>query len=811
MRWNTHARRTWKDGLRSLCREWPSTLAVVAILATGIAAATAAFAIVDTFLLRPVPGVVDEASLVTVRFSAPGRRVSAYGTHTALPALREAGQRAGLAHLSWACCLNRVAYAASADTSASFEGVDFVSSEYFATLGVTPVIGRLITDAETDELAFVAVISERLWRRDFNADPNVVGRRVWLNQHAFTVVGVLKDFRGWDFSKVGATDLWAPLSTIDTVRSNGFPSMSVLVGRLAPGADAGIVEQALQRAYANADLAAHYLAWQPYVEQGLYPANQLTRVSRTLAWTLALSAALVLLLASANAANVLLIRVGARHRAHAIRSALGAPLHRVALPFVVESCVLSVAAGLAGLAVAHVALSSLGAFRMLAYFPDLSHVTFDIRVVIAAGVTSLAITTLASLLPLVTLTRTDLTPLLARHSAGPLGRLWARKGLLVVQIALTVPIAATTVVLHRELTRTLGEGPAVDIDHVMTVSVRPENAGYDREQTTAYLRAAIESLTASGFNQVSMSYPEFAGDIKTNMWFQRADDTVDRLRLLRVVSVSPSFFDVVGARLVAGRFPDKDVMTTELAPVVISRSLAEDLFVTSEQAVGQPVRFGFTQALPAPNGFVAAVVADAGVWPASTENVGQVFHMGAAYVRSGQMLVRFSGAEARAADAIRAALTAVSRDVPIDAVQPLHADLRNAMSTAVLLAKTGLFLSAIAIILAVAGSAAVVNQLVRTRRDEFAIRLALGARPASVTLGVLRTVWISIAIGGAIGMLLYLPIPRLLASAVTRTTGFDMLALGAALLIVAIAVTLAAVEPAARAGRVQPAELLRGE
>ena len=544
-----------RDGLHSLRLQWRSTMATIVILATGIAATVAAFAIIDTFLLRPVPGVVDEELLVTVRFMPPGRSASAYGSADALLGLRDAGRRAGLIQLGWKCCSNQVAYAPAADAATRVEGANFVSSEYFATLGVTPIVGRLITDAEADdEAAFVAVIGERLWRRDFSADPDVVGRQIRVNHHTFTIVGVLHDLRGWGFSRIGDTDVWAPLSTFDAVSGDGFPAMSVLVGRLARDADARGVEQALQQAYRASGLAPHYLAFQPFVEAGLWPVNQISRASTTLSWALGLSATLVLLLASANGANLTLLRIGERQRSHAIRVALGAPLGRIAVPFVIESTVVGVISGVVGLGMARIALWSLAEARMFASFPDLSHVTLDLRIVAAALVSTVIVIAFVSLLPLMSLMRTDLTPLIGRTTA-PHARLWTRRGLLAFQIALTIPIAGATLVLHRAVEHALGTDPAIDVDHVMAITVRPEDAGFDRERTAAYLRAVAESLTAHGLGRVSRSYPALTSNWTASVWLQRADDGDDRRRHLRVFSIAPGFFDIVGARLLAGRSP----------------------------------------------------------------------------------------------------------------------------------------------------------------------------------------------------------------------------------------------------------------
>lgn len=797
------------EGVRPVLRHPISSLAIAAILATGIAASTAAFAIVDTFLLRPVAGVTDEASLVTIRFMPPGQAASAFGSATALPDLREAGRRAGLVQLGWACCNNQVAYSSGEGGATSVEGADFVSSQYMATLGITPSVGRLITDAETDHGADVVVISERLWRRDFDGHPSAVGRRVWINQRSFTIVGVLRDFRGWGFSRIGDKDLWAPLSSFASARSSGIPSMSVLVGRLAPRADARVVEQALQQAYQDSGITPRYLAFRPYVESGLWPANTVSQQSTTLAWALALSAALVLVLACANGANLMLIRVGARQRADAIRSALGAPLYRVVGPFVTEAVVLGGAAAIVGVVGARVALSSLGEFRLFAYFPDLSHAAVDIRVVSAAIVVSGLAVGWAALLPLFSLLQTDLALLIGRHVNGKFSRLWTHKGLLVLQIAMTVPIAGTTLVLYREVDRALGSGPTVDIKNVMAISVRPEDAGWSPERSRSYLQSAQSSLNGHGFGDVAVSFPALASDWRSRMQIQTADDVGDDLRLVRAFAVSPSFFRVVDARPLVGRMPDDNSRVVGPFPVVVSKTLAEQLFGTPERAVGRPIRFGLAQTESAPNAVIVAVIADLGLWPGSSVSVGQVFHTQAPRVRSGQILVRFGGPEEQAEDSIRAALSDVSTDVPVSSVRPLEAELRDGLSTPLLLARTGVILSAIALALAVAGSVAVVTQLVRARRDEFAVRLALGAGPASVTLSVLRAAWISVAVGGTAGAVLYLPVPRLLARYLGGAGDFDALSIVGSLLLITVAVTSAAVGPALRAARVPPAEVLR--
>src|ERR1022692_1011242 len=175
--------------IRMITRQPWSALAIAGTLALGIGATTAIYAVFNYVLFRPVPGVSDDATLITVTFRPPGApNTTAYGSPAGISAMRAAGVAAGLVHLGFSSGSSQVAVTAPAGNQPTFEGAEFVSSQFFEALGVRARLGGLFTQPEADGGSQdVAVISDRLWRTSLNQTPSSLGQTISVNGHPFVI------------------------------------------------------------------------------------------------------------------------------------------------------------------------------------------------------------------------------------------------------------------------------------------------------------------------------------------------------------------------------------------------------------------------------------------------------------------------------------------------------------------------------------------------------------------------------------------------------------------------------------------------
>src|SRR5579862_1439260 len=316
---------------RTIIRQPWSALSIAGTLALGIGATTAIYAVFNFILFRPVPGVAAGAEFVTVTFRPPGSpNTSAYGNPSGVPAMRAAAS-GGLMRLGFASGSSELAVTIPAGQAPTLEGTNFVSSQFFDALGVRARLGRLFTDVEADRGSEnVAVISEDLWRDKLDGAQSALSQTIAVNGHPFVIIGVADRFRGWgSTARVGDTDVWLPYGSMRMV--TGDSSSMSLVGRARPGSSLKLIEQQLQAGYASAAkaLPPRDAGFMPFVDAGLVPANRTSTAALQLYWLLIGAVSLLLVLACANAANLLLARAARRERDTAVRLAIGAGRWRI--------------------------------------------------------------------------------------------------------------------------------------------------------------------------------------------------------------------------------------------------------------------------------------------------------------------------------------------------------------------------------------------------------------------------------------------------------------------------------------------------
>jgi len=713
--------------LRLIRRQPLFAVVTVSTLALGIAASAGIFTAVDRLLLRPLPYPAPER-LVTIEnppYSfARGRmdlspRVARSGLFTAAGLYAEGGLNIDTGNASI-----RVPAAVA-------------SPGVFAALGVAPQLGRWYTDEEDKDGAnTVAVISDGLWSRHLGRDPATLHRPLQINGRAFRVVGVMPG--GFQFP--GRTDVWIPPFSDRQITGQAF--FAHVVGRLAPGVSPAAATDALIRLNADRGAPAGE-AQQP----GVVPLHdELTARVRSTLLLLALSIGLVLLVTCSNVAGLMLSRVARRHSEFVLRRALGGSRWRLARLLLLESLMLSLAAGAVGIAGATVALRSIAAFAADPV-PGVDLSTVDVRMVgIVLGL-SMVTALLFSLAPAAAAASQE-AALVIRASATATGsRTWRlfRHALVIGQVAaalvlLTVSGAALTTLgrLSRvDLGFLPGSALAFDVSLPLARYGSPSTAidFYDRAHDALTSVPGVARVAATGM---------LPGDTATGVGvrverFGQPSDPSRPPTSATLLSATPDYFSVMGIAVARGRAFTAADRAGAPKVVILSESTAAALWPDGRDPVGQ--RITVTLGKPA-EAAVVGVVADVLLrGPAWDGPARQLYHPLAQQPPYGTMsFVLDIDARERStgipATAVREAIGRIDPSLPIYNLRPTATITSGFLAAHRLAATTLAAFATMTLALAAVGLYGSLAQLVTHQRREIGIRIALGADHARIRRGV---------------------------------------------------------------------------
>ncbi len=781
-------------------RHHPGFAAIVIVtLALGIGANTAIFSAVDDALFRPLP-VPEPDRLVNVFdvIALDGRYIS-----SSLPDYEAYGERSRtLASISG---FVRLPLAVTAGQRTERVQIEAATGEYFSdTLRLPPVAGRNF--ARADDVAGaapVAMIHEDYWTRAFGRDPGVIGRTIRVEQQPFTIVGIVPArFHGAMLHWQDPPQIWIPLQMSPLVIPAFAPIMHqprsswlVLIGRLRDGYDVSQAQAELATIAAQiaAGMTARVL---PASSSKFWPTFR-TGVARSLA-VFAVAAGLILLLACLNIANLLLERGQARRREFAIRASLGTSRGRLLRQLLTENALLAVP----GFALALLVARGMQAILLAApraYGLRLNlNLAIDARTLaICAGLSVLAIL-LFGLGPAWRGARADM---IREPSGGP-ARHWTRYALVGAQITL-----ATVLLVGGGLfAQSLRHGYALDLGfqpgHLLSVSFtapqEPAAVARTRQAQQVLLDRvrALPEVEAAGL----MRDPLLAPAVLFAVTADGADEAPVQAR--RNI-VGPGFWDASGIGIVRGR----GFRAGETAPlVVVNQTLAARLWPDGSDPVGRRVRVVNTTAE------VVGVARDAkygSVW--DDPQPALYLPAEASPGLSSYLLVRTRTAP----DAVAPAVARIWDDLHVG--EPLFdfrtgADIVN-LSLEPERVASGMLagFAFLAIVLAAVGLYGVLAYAVRQRTREYGIRLAIGARPAGLRWRILAGSLAVAVPGVAAGVAASAALMRLIASRLHGVEATDAATFGSAALALALVSMLAALAPALRAARVDPATALRHE
>lgn len=794
--------------LRSLARSPWFTTTCVLMLAAGLGLAMYMFGAINGFVLKPMP-FLDSDRLMYVGYESredPTDEeeirlhdfVEIRAAQTQFEDL--AGFYEGTINLS------------DGERPERYDGV-FATASVMTELGMKPHLGRLLEAADNvPGAAPSALISYTLWMNRFNGDPGVVGRAVRINGGNATLVGVMPP--GFRFPR--KHDIWLALPL--DVSAPRAEAMSLnAFGRLKPGVAVAAAEAEIEAQLGRINAAYPDLRVAERAMVKPYADELISDQTRSILFTMFASVMLVLLIACANVANLMVARGAARQREVAIRGALGAGRKRLVLQVLAESLLITLAAGLIGLALAIVG----GELTMQAIQssddPPVYWVDFSldgIGVAFAFGV-GLVAAVAAALLPAWDAARTPAAQTMRAGGAGSIGR-GARLGkvLVVLEIAVCMALLVGAGLTVRSVIKMQTHDLGVETANVLSgrialfASVYPDAASRGRFVET--LQQRLEAIPGVRAATVTSALP---GMESGRSYFQvedREPPARNEYDASWVTRMTPSYFATFGLRAQAGRVLGAEDRADGARTAVVNASFAQAAW-PGESALGKRFKLDPTLA-ESPWLTVVGVVPD--TMQGDFENDAPA----AVYLPMAQdptafmsFAIKTEGDPYAFADAARAAVRSVDADLPIYWLRTIDDWLDIAMWDGRLLANLFGMFAMFALVLAMSGIYAVLAYGVGQRVREIGVRRALGARDQGILRMVLGQGGWQLAIGLVIGLVLALGFGKVLSNVLFDLPSFDPVTFGVVAVLLGIVSVLAGLVPARRALRVEPMAALRYE
>jgi predicted permease len=821
-------------GSRAMLRSPALTTVALLSLALGIGANTAIFSLLDAIMLRSLP-VKDPAQLVLLgKGTSSGITDDFARTHLySYPFYRQmrAENRVFSDTAAIFSMTNDVHGFVEGRTESEPMAVQLVSGTYFITLGVQPLVGRTLNDADDNSEGDhpVAVISYAWWKRSLALDPNVLDRKVKLGAMTYNIVGVAPpEFFG---TKVGeAPDMWVPLSMVKEVPPNfggykdNFSESLLIMGRLKPKvsiseatSNVNLLFRQILLGFPDAKLTQENLQTLDRAHVPLTPmATGLSSLRRQFSEPLQILmavVALVLLIACANIANLLLARSSARARELAVRQALGARRARIIRQLVTESLLLALAGGALGVALASVADRFL--LRMVSggLDPIPLNVSIDIRLLLFTLAVTIATALIFGTIPAFRATRLQLTDTLkaGRNPQGASGRNPLAKALVISQVALSLVLMVGAGLFLRSLVNLNNIDTGFNKENVLRLDIDSSSAGYKAEEPRAFALyqqieervSALPNVKAASFS--AFTFHEGSWNSSVVVPGMNIDDSVNVSH--NVVGIG--YLATMQISLLAGRNFSPSDTSTSLHVAIISEHTAKTLFPP-----GNPIgrRYYLGDKTPEDEITVIGVAKDVKFDSLMEEPINLDY---IPYPQRpwgfGDFEVRYSGAFTPVAASVQQIIHSIDRNLPIMHVTTLDEQVARSITNQRLVAQLSAFFGLLAVFLSCIGIYGVMSYVVTRRTNEIGIRMALGAGRSNLLWMVLREILLLVSIGVVIGVPVTLAGDRLVANMLVGLRPTDPVTLlGATAVLLAVA-AIAGYLPARRASLVNPMVALRYE
>jgi len=803
---------------RKLMRTPSFTIISITTLALAIGATTAVFSIVNGVLLKPLPYRQPDEIMKIGSQGRDGKLV-----HMSVPDFIDYREQThsfvGMAQIQDRNSANLIIAGADPKRLNSAS----VGARFFDLLGVPMRLGRgFIAGEDRTDAARVAVLSDKLWRSDFGADPRVIGRPISLNGKDYSVVGVAPP----SLTYPSAPDIWVPFvfESWMTDPDNRGAHFMTGIARLRPG----VSERAAKRdmAAVGARLQAEYPKSNATFG-GTAESLQQSLVGdvRGILLTMFGAVTFVLLIACANVANLLLVRAAGRETEIAVRTALGAGRGRIIRQLVTESVLLSLAGATVGGALAAWIVDAIVAFGPQG-LPHLENIAIDGRV-LAFSVTIAVVTGfLFGLVPAYHSARAEIGQMLKESTRGSSGRRAAqrtRSGLVMTEMALAVVLLVGAGLLIRSFVTLLHVDPGFRPENVVSFDVSAPSIKYPNDRDLRRFSADVQTNLAAvpGVRSVAVAFDRPMSNQGMRVSFDidgRPKEPSDHRLIADVLPATPNFFTTMGVSVVRGRtFTSAEDDWGPPPVVVVNKAFVAKYFPT-EDPLGKHIRLGVTHdtlATPSPvtsAGEIIGVVGDVRQSGLREDPYPAIYlGWGTFPLNDMSFLIRSNSDPAQLAAAIRDRVHAVDPAMPIYNIQTMEQAVSESVAqprfyTVLLSGFAGL-----ALLLAALGIYGVVSYSVSQRTRELGIRIALGAteeRVIRLVIGqgmALTVAGVSLGLIGAY-WLVHLLTTLLYGVAPTDSATF----VGVSLVLLAVA-WLASYLPARRASRVDPVIAMRTE
>jgi macrolide transport system ATP-binding/permease protein len=829
-----------------MIRNSPSfTIVAVLTLALGIGANSAIFTLVHSVLLRTLP-VADPKTLVRIgdqddccvnSGTNDSGDYSLFATETYYFFKKNLSEFDELAAMESGYAWRPITVRREGpQTIAQSVMGTFVSGNYFRVFGLTPAAGRLFVDADDKKGAPIcAVMSYETWQQDFSADPSVIGGTFWINTKAVTIIGVAPNGFYGDRLSSQPPKYYLPLESMDTIIGAPYlhdPEVewAYIIGRIKPGASLPALQakastllrqqfstlKMFQTERNKKALARAHVLLTPGGGGIQNMQDEYKEHLHLLTWI----AALVLLVACANIANLLLVRGASRRAEISIRTALGAQRSRIIRQVLTESVLLAGLGGLLGLGV-----SFLGARMLLALaFPKQRGIPIDASpspaVIAFAFGLSLVTGMLFGVAPAWIAARTQpaealrSTPRTTAHGAS-----WLQRALVVLQAALSLVLLVAAGLFTQSLNKAQGIKMKLDAANRYIIHINPQAAGYATTQVEALYRAIEDRFHAlPGVVKVGLATYT---PMEENNWGTgvKIQGEPDPEKGASWVKGTAEYFDSVGTRVVMGRgFSTQD--TLKAPPVAVVNQEFVKQFFGARNPIGH--RFGFPG--PGKDGAyeIVGVVEDTTYTSVYWKNHTMYFvPLTQRPVNSddpvekdlsmyaGAIVVQTSRSENNMEKLARGTLASINPNLTIVKFQTFQQQIDARFTEERLVARLTSLFGALALLLAALGLYGVTAYTVVRRTPEIGIRMALGAERSRVIAMVMRGTMQQALLGLLIGAPVAMFCVRYIKSQLYGITSVNFTVMVAAAATLAVSAAIAGIIPARRAASINPVEALR--
>ena len=814
---------------RSFLRSPSFTATTVISLALGIGATTAIYSLVDQVMLHALP-VRQPERLVLIDWKGD-QAANGFGSWNLMSYPICLDLQFQDRFFEGVICRAATTVNLSTDGEPKPAAAEIVSGTYFSVLGVSPALGRVLgnDDDRTPDASPIVVLAYDFWKSQLAGAPDVVGRKVLVNQHPMTVIGVAApEFRGIDVGQVPS--LWIPAS-MSAQAIPGFHDLldrrtrwMQVLGRLRQGVTLAQAQTGLQPWFKSmlnedtrragfptitAERRQRFLASRLELTPAPQGHSSLRRRLSQPLWVLLAITAVLLGLACLNVAGLFLARGSARDREISTRLALGASRGRIGRQLLTDSLLLALVGGSLGVALALPAMRTLIAFLPRDVAANALQSAVDSRLLLFALLISVAAGVLSGIAPALQAGRRSLISSLRERGGGVFGGVRLRKAIVTIQIAFSLILVIGAVLFARTLTGLMAKGPGFASSILVSFGLDPGRNGYSPSETRRLIRRVHDAIRASPSTQASAvaSFQLLTGGSWNDPMTIQTDQQVTTDRDVNLNAVSPGFFATLGIRIVAGRkFDERD--SRPEGEGGRRSAIVNEAFVKRYLGGRNPLGVRICEGSgpdAKPNVEVIGVVTDFS-YRGLREESEQAYFEGD---DGGNFYVKIRGTPEQAFQSIRTIIHNADPALPIANFRTLDEQINRSLNTERMLATLSGAFGTLALLLSLVGLYGVMSFVAIQRTREIGIRMALGATGSSAIWLVLRDAVAMTAAGTAIALACVVALGRLVESQLFGVKPTDPITIAAATLLLTSGTLGAALIPAYRASTVNPTDALR--